>query len=335
MNKKAMLLTGIMLTGTLLFVGCGASKEQKTPQKDAPSGKQQAYFTTGTPGGVFQLLGTGMAKIINEKVSGLEVVPTTPAQMQQTASMLETGKAKLGIGMLCMFERAYDGVEEYAGKPHTKLRQVVGMYDNVFAYVVMKGNNKINGIDDFPGKTMATTAANITSTMAVVKAAGYEPKTVKYRSMSYNQSMEALSDGTADLSMMTGFPKNGGLDSLASTRGIRLMGLNDTTRAKFDKDNPNSRCLPVPAGTYAGQDKEIWGPVVYSALYASIDMPEEQVYQITKAIIENNLEISKIHPAGKDITLGTTKRYLESNLMKPERMHPGAVRYFKEQGVIK
>lgn len=335
MKKRLLMALCTVVTVSLLATGCGGKKdEKKTADKPAGSASQ-VYFATGTPGGVYQILGAGMAKIINEKNIGVEIVPTTPAQMQQAPSMLQQGQAKISIGMLCMFERAYNGQEEYKGKAHPKLRQVLGMYDNIFAYLTLKNNDKINGLKDLQNSNFASTATNVVLVKKVVAAAGGDPNKIKIRTMSYQQSIDALSDGTSDATVLTAFPKNGGLDSLASTKGVKFLNMDAATRAKFDKENPYWKTSAVPGGTYPGIPDAAWAPTIYTALYVSDDMPEDLVYNITKTIIENANEIAKIYPAGKDMTLETTKRYLDNGLMSVDRMHPGAVKYFKEKGVIK
>ncbi|MCX5908715.1 MAG: hypothetical protein NTY64_16445 [Deltaproteobacteria bacterium] len=91
----------------------------------------------------------------------------------------------------------------------------------------------------------------------------------------------------------------------------------------------------TPANTYTGQTKPAWSPAYYTVLYGSADANPEMIYQIVKAILENTSEIAVIHPAGKYITVETTKRYIESKIIDPTRLHPGAARYFREKGIIK
>ena len=52
-------------------------------------------------------------------------------------------------------------------------------------------------------------------------------------------------------------------------------------------------------------------------------------------IIDKVNDLKIVHPSGAGFTLETTKRYLQTGIMTAERMHPGAVEYFKSKGVIK
>ncbi|MBE0555822.1 MAG: TAXI family TRAP transporter solute-binding subunit, partial [Proteobacteria bacterium] len=57
-------------------------------------------------------------------------------------------------------------------------------------------------------------------------------------------------------------------------------------------------------------------------------MPEDVVYKMTKAVYENLEELGKSHPQGKDIVLKSA-----TSVSIP--LHPGAIRYYKEKGVLK
>lgn len=327
----------ILVVGAMVVAGCGGGTDKKAEGDKKTDGKKlQVYFATGTPGGVYQMLGAGMAKVVNEKNPGYEIVATTPAQVAQSPTMLETGGAALGIGMACMFDRAYNGKGEFEGKAHKKLRSVLGMYDNGMVYLTLK-DNPLSNVKDISGKTFASTATNVILVKAVMQAANVDPASVQVRVMSYQQSAEALTDGVAQATVLTGFPRNGTLDSVASTKGVRFLEIDEETKTKFDKDNPLWKCMEIQPSIYTGvvNEKPVWGPTIFTVLYTSADASDDFVYNVTKAIIENVGEIEKIHPAGKDMTLETTARYLKDGIMKVSDMHPGAVKYFKEKGVIK
>lgn len=333
MRKRFFITAFSVVTAMALLVGCGNADKKDEKKAVTPSAKRQVYFATGTPGGVYQILGAGMAKVVNDKNIGIEMVATTPAQIAQAPTMIQSGNAAYAIGMACMFERAFNAEEEFKDKPHKKLTQVLAMYDNSQSYLALK-NSPFNLVTDIVGKPFAATATNVILIKAVLSAGGVDPSNLPIKVMSYQQSAEALGDGVVASTTLTGFPKNGTLDSLATTKGVKLLNMTAEHRAAFDKKHPLWKTTFVPKGTYTGVDYDAWGPTIYTVMYTSSDASEADVYNVTKAIIENSAEIAKVHPAGKDMVLETTKRYIKDGLMKVDRMHPGAVKYFKEKGVI-
>ena len=58
-------------------------------------------------------------------------------------------------------------------------------------------------------------------------------------------------------------------------------------------------------------------------------MSDDLAYKMTKYIYESLPELEKAHAAGKGIKLETAAAG------SPAPMHPGAIKYFKEKGLIK
>ena len=66
-----------------------------------------------------------------------------------------------------------------------------------------------------------------------------------------------------------------------------------------------------------------------ATLVTSSDVPDDVVYAITKEVMENLDAFKKLHPA-----LGSlTKKSMLEGLTAP--IHNGAMRYYKEAGLIK
>ncbi|MEL6683440.1 MAG: TAXI family TRAP transporter solute-binding subunit, partial [Pseudomonadota bacterium] len=83
----------------------------------------------------------------------------------------------------------------------------------------------------------------------------------------------------------------------------------------------------IPAGTYPGQDADLNTIAQPNFLATHADLPEENVYQITKTIYENLPFLQAIHPATKAMALEQAIAGL------PVPLHPGAARYYQEQGI--
>jgi TRAP transporter TAXI family solute receptor len=68
---------------------------------------------------------------------------------------------------------------------------------------------------------------------------------------------------------------------------------------------------------------------VINYLVTSTAVSDDLAYQMTKLIYESLPELANSHAAGKEIKL--EKAALDS----PIPLHPGAIRYYKEKGLIK
>ena len=77
--------------------------------------------------------------------------------------MLQSGEAAVGIGMACMFERAWAGTAEYTGNAQSDIMQVLGMYDNIYGILTLD-SSPYYAVEDITEKTVvASTATNLTT----------------------------------------------------------------------------------------------------------------------------------------------------------------------------
>jgi uncharacterized protein len=83
----------------------------------------------------------------------------------------------------------------------------------------------------------------------------------------------------------------------------------------------------IPADTYPGQSEAVQTIAQPNFLAVNQDVPEEDVYLITKTMYENLPFLQNIHAATRDMALEKAIEGL------PLPLHPGAVRFYEEQGM--
>jgi TRAP transporter TAXI family solute receptor len=83
----------------------------------------------------------------------------------------------------------------------------------------------------------------------------------------------------------------------------------------------------IPAETYPGQDEDVEVVVVANVLVVNANMDEQLAYDVVRVMFENQDDLVAVHPAANELTL--------ENAMSSAALeyHPGALRYFEEQGV--
>ena len=65
---------------------------------------------------------------------------------------------------------------------------------------------------------------------------------------------------------------------------------------------------------------------LYNFAVAHADLPDDFVYQVVRAVFENQDEMIEAHPAAAE----TVPSNLDRNLFIP--LHPGAIRYYRQIG---
>ena len=98
---------------------------------------------------------------------------------------------------------------------------------------------------------------------------------------------------------------------------------------EFMKKYPFYPAATIPGGMYKGSDKDVktFGP--RATLMTSAKLSDDVAYNVTKAVFENLDEFKKLHPA---LSTLTPESMLEGNSVP---YHPGAIKYFKEKGLMK
>ena len=82
----------------------------------------------------------------------------------------------------------------------------------------------------------------------------------------------------------------------------------------------------IPAGTYKGLDAPVKSIGASTILIVNEAMPEDDVYQIVKAMIENLDSLKAVHGSVRGTTVESMSK------IAGVTMHPGAVRAYKEAG---
>jgi len=121
-------------------------------------------------------------------------------------------------------------------------------------------------------------------------------------------------------------PSSGIMD-IATAFPVRLLPYPDDL-LKYLEDNYNTTKVIVPAGVYDGVDKEVPHMGIGHFMIADKDLPEDTIYEITKAVWENIKSLEVVHPVVKEhMRLPNAV----SGISVP--LHKGAAKYYKEKGL--
>jgi TRAP transporter TAXI family solute receptor len=113
---------------------------------------------------------------------------------------------------------------------------------------------------------------------------------------------------------------------IAATANIRLLEMGEAEFKQLVELDPTYSLTTIPAGTYKGVDYDVRTVASPVLAYATDDLPEELAYAITKAFWQNKAIIVEAHAIGKGLDINGVRHGVA-------RVHPGALRYYKEVGV--
>ena len=111
--------------------------------------------------------------------------------------------------------------------------------------------------------------------------------------------------------------------------GVRLIGLGDNIVDTFVKQNPGFIKFTLAKGTYKNQIEDVKTIAAPTILITHKDVPNEIAYQIAKVIWDNHAELVKVNKFWASVKL--------SDVMAGAAIpsHPGAMKYYREKGVVK
>ena len=141
--------------------------------------------------------------------------------------------------------------------------------------------------------------------------------------------MNFLKDNKIDALFFLGAVGYPAIVGKASQIETVIVPIDDAHAELLMKKYPYYAKGKVPAGIYKGIDAGVPTVSVWTMLAAKAELEEDIVYQITKAIFENTKTLSSAHAVGKQVKLENSLAGMSIPL------HPGAVKFYKEKGVMK
>lgn len=315
MTRKIISLLAVLL----LAMSCGAGVAAGTALP-----KNLSIGACGTAG-TFYLVAAGISEVIQKYLR----VPTTSevtACAVENAKLLDSGKVELGILTPEVADQAYRGIAPFTKKQ--ALLALAPLYPNVYQLIV-PADSPINSIMDIKGKRVSLGAPGsgiLESNKLLLAALGISFSDFKPEFLSFAETGEAMKNGWVDAALIvTAAPSSWALD-VESVKPIKLVPLTERELSTIVEKVPYYVPTTIPKGRYKSQDYEVRSFAAWNVLAVQKDLPEDVVYELTKAIMDHNEDLAKVHKAAANIkaeNAGTVKI----------PYHPGAIKYYKEKGI--
>lgn len=337
-NKKISIAIVMVLVIALIAAGCGQQSQQGESNESKPSdepGKRFLSIATGTMSGTYYSLGNSLASLYNEKIEGdINFSAESTSGSAQNVTFLGQGESDLGLVNNDVAKIAYEGTGTFEGKKVSSLRGITSIYGNSVHIIVGKGSN-IKTVADLKGKKVSVGAAGSgveSIARMVVDAYGmnyWDGKDFTPEYLGVTETMEKLKNGQLDAIFMTGLPPMGAIVDVFMGGNVELISIDEDKINGLIEKYPELYSIKIPANSYNGQEAEVSTVANAALLLTSEKIDEDTVYNMTKTLFEN-LEylVSK-----NNVWNQVTKEDIQKGMTVP--LHPGAEKYFKEQGIIK
>src|ERR1700739_1702267 len=285
---------------------------------------------TGGTSGVYYPLGVAIGKIYGDKIPNVKPqVQATKASVENLV-LLQQGRGELAFTLGDSLKAAWDGDEEACFKRKMdKLRTIGAIYPN-YIQIVATADSKIKTLADLKGKSLSVGAPKSGTELnsrAILAAAGMSYKDLgKVEFLPFAESVDLMKNRQLNATLQSAGLGVASLKDLSTSSEITVVAV---PKEAVDKIGPPFVSVIIPANTYTGQDKDVPTAAVVNYLVTSSAVSDDLAYQMTKLIFESLPELANAHVAGKEIKLENAARG------RPGPLQPGAIRYYREKGLIK
>ncbi|WP_265502269.1 TAXI family TRAP transporter solute-binding subunit [Paracoccus beibuensis] len=298
--------------------------------------QEEQFITIGTGGqtGVYYVVGQSICRLVNRDSAETGLRCTAPATGGSIANInaIKSGDMTMGVAQSDWQYHAYNGSSDYEGDAFEDLRAVFAVHPEPFT-VLARADAGIENFEDLAGKrvNVGNPGSGSRGTFEIVLDAmgmSMDDFTLASELRPAEQSA-ALGDNQVDaISYTVGHP-NGSIQEATSTVDSNLVTVAGEAIDKLVADNPYYSKVTIPGGMYAGNDEDTETFGVKATFVTSAEVPEETVYQVVKAVFDNFDRFKGLHPAFE--SLEPQDMIAEGNSAP---LHPGAERYYREQGWI-
>ena len=299
--------------------------------------QQRLFFgiATGGTGGTYYPLGGMLAQLISNKatVDGRKVSATAEAAGASVGNAKLLGNKEIESAFVAadILDAAFNGTGQFQGAPLKNLRALGALYPET-VQLITRADMGINSVRDLKGKTISSGAPGSGQYQLLtdlLKVHGMTRADIKEDLSSFTQAVDKIKDGNLHATLITAGVPTAAVTDFAQSHALKVIPLTGPEIAELRRQQPYYAEVPLPANTYKGQTAAV-PTLAVMAVWATHDaVPETVAYEVTKALYENTQTMAQVHVQGKNITLAT------ATAVGTAPLHPGALKYFREKGIVK
>ncbi|MBT9290017.1 TAXI family TRAP transporter solute-binding subunit [Prosthecodimorpha staleyi] len=304
----------------------------------ASASAQTIEWSSGSPGGAWFTQTTGVSAIVMESIPGLNI-RVVPGGGKDNPSRIQAGISQIAMGIDFLSKAARDGSDPYK-QPMDKVRTLgsTGVAVYFMVYVQADETRSLDKILADPTLKIGVTPQSTSEYLTLQRAlAFYGNSAEKIRAgggkmivSAYSELIQGFNDGQFDVLWTAGEIPSGIASQVQDgRRKTKLLPfpaeLSKDFAARFGYAEATIKNGSFPALQSADLPVTAMG----NLYLVSADLPDDLVYKITKAIIDNRARLPNIYQAMKGYDPA------DAWTMRPVPLHPGAEKAYRDAGFLK
>ena len=328
---KKFLALILSLTMVMALVACGDKTDDgQGGGSDDSTTPVKITLATGGTTGTYYAVGNALATTLDGKLSLSSLTAVDSGASKANVQLVTAGSAQMSILQSDVLNYAHNGAggeTMFDGAADMNSLWVAGVYNETVQLVT---SPSITDISQLKGKTVCVgdvgsgTALNAAQ---VLEAYGMTFDDINVMYDSFAGGADALKNGQCDAAFTVAGAPTPALTDLATTYSFNMPSLSDEAVSYLTTNYPFLVQDNLPANTYTCVADETVCVAVKAVFTASKDLSEDVVYEITKAMFDNQADLAKAQA--------------KFGFLSPEGavagsfdLHPGAEKYYKEIGVL-
>ena len=299
----------------------------------ASGGREFASLATGPVSGIYYPVGQAICDAVNAARTGQALwcsVESTPGSVYNVDSV-SSGENEFALVQSDVQFFAVSGEGRWQGRPASQLRAVMALYPETLT-VLAREDSGIGTIEQLKGKRVNIGAPGTGSRVTWDELKGAlkitEADLAEAAELKTDAAAERLCSNTLDASLMIVGHPSGMVERQLTSCPLKLVPVSGPGVDALVAMRPYYTAATIPGSAYGlAADVPTFG--VKATLVTSANVPEDTVYALTMAVMTN---------------LGKLKQQQALAGLQPDDMtgqsltaplHPGAVKAFRELGLLK
>ena len=311
-----------MAAGAVMAIACSTLLA-------GPASAADRFVTVGGggTGGTYYIVAAAIANLLEKNMPSVKATARISTGTLENTRLVGRGNAEFGLAGSSGPWAAAIGEDPFQKERYNNIRYVMTGYSSTFQMMV-PAESPIKTVADFKGKRIGIVSGTTVTTWLPNVAEAYGVKGA-YQGFALNPTelVDSLRDGNIDALVFAGAAPNPGMSDLAASKPMRFLSL-DTEKAKaIEKLMPYWVPATMKKTMYPNMPQDVLALDAPNILMTHDKVPEDIVYGLVKAMVENQDALKAIHPLAAEFNLENVGRAM---VVPP---HPGAARYFKEKGI--
>ncbi len=225
--------------------------------------------------------------------------------------------------------QAASGVGDWQGRPAAKVRSVFSMHAET-VLLVARQDAGVRAVADLAGKRVNIGnpgSGQRGNAEDVLRLYALDPQQdLKAVGLQQADAARALVDGKIDAFFYTVGNPSAAISTPALATAVRIVPIDSAALRSFVAERSYYVMATIPAGSYAGVGRPVQTYAVKATVVTHAGLEDEVVHDLVKTVFERLDDLRRASPAFQYLEPGNMLEGLSAPL------HPGALRYYREQG---